>query len=259
MQNVTSLPLAAGAVLFIGAIVALAMLGAVLVHRLVRHDVLVVHNEIAGFILAVIGVVYAVLLAFLAIGVWERFEGAEQRTYEEANQLSVLYRRADEFSDFHVIRAELKHYARAVITDEWPKMAHGESSADAGTTLERIAYQVRHLQIRSMGEQNGQSAMLQALSVIETDRDDRLSMGATGINTFLWTVLALGGVVTIGFTYLFAFENIPLQVTMIGALAFALALVLYLIAALDFPFRGEVSVTPEAFRNALANFGAIGS
>jgi hypothetical protein len=108
-----------------------------------------------------------------------------------------------------------------------------------------------------MAEQNTQSSMFELLSVIERDRVNRLLMSAGGLDGFLWTVLWTGTIVTVGFTFLFAFENVPLQLAMIGALAFALALVLFLIASLDHPFQGQVSVTPEAFHNALRNFEQI--
>jgi len=48
-----------------------------LVARFTPGDIRLAHNDRAGFILAVIGVVYAVLLAFVAIGTWERFNQAE--------------------------------------------------------------------------------------------------------------------------------------------------------------------------------------
>jgi hypothetical protein len=45
------------------------------------------------------------------------------------------------------------------------------------------------------------------------------------------------------------FENFRLHLTMTGAVAAALALVVVLIVDLDWPFRGEVSVSPEAYVN----------
>jgi hypothetical protein len=48
-----------------------------IVRRWVAVEVLERHNEVAGFIYAVIGVVYAVLLGFTAIIVWERFNQAQ--------------------------------------------------------------------------------------------------------------------------------------------------------------------------------------
>lgn len=257
MRSFASLPLWFGGLLFIAPVVSFSMFGALLADRFIPHQVLAVHNNIAGVIFPVIGVIDAVLLAFLAIGVWERFQTAEQRVHEEASQVSVLYKRADVFSEVHVIREELKQYTETVIQVEWPKMARGERSIDAGPILERIAYHVRHLPVHSMAEQNTQSSMFHLLGVIEHDRVNRLSMSAGGLNGFLWTVLWIGTIVTVSFIFLFAFENVPLQLTMIGALAFVLALVLFLIAALDHPFQGQVNVTPEAFHNALRNFEQI--
>ena len=44
-----------------------------LVQRLVPSEKRQEHNEVAGFLYAVVGVVYAVLLALLVIAVWEHY------------------------------------------------------------------------------------------------------------------------------------------------------------------------------------------
>ena len=51
----------------VGGITVLATAGALLVRRWVPVEVLERHNEVAGFIYSVIGVMYAVLLGFTAI------------------------------------------------------------------------------------------------------------------------------------------------------------------------------------------------
>jgi hypothetical protein len=48
------------------------------------------------------------------------------------------------------------------------------------------------------------------------------------------------------------------MLAIVGMLAFMLALVLFLIAGVDYPFRGEIRVGPEAFENALHHFQRIG-
>ncbi len=40
-----------------------------------------------------------------------------------------------------------------------------------------------------------------------------------------------------------------MHLAMTGAVAASLALVIVLIVAFDYPFRGEVQVTPDGFRN----------
>src|SRR5262245_20800075 len=65
-------------VLLVLALPATAAAGALLVRRAVGPDVLARHNDVAGFIYAVIGVVYAVLIGFTAIMVWEQFRNAQE-------------------------------------------------------------------------------------------------------------------------------------------------------------------------------------
>jgi hypothetical protein len=70
----TSQPLWISGAIIIGGGTLLAMLGPVLVRRYVALDRLTINNEIAGFKFATVGVLYAVLLAFVIIVVWEKFQ-----------------------------------------------------------------------------------------------------------------------------------------------------------------------------------------
>ena len=60
--------------LLVGLTTGLAMLGPILVRRYVTLERLTANNEVAGFKFAVVGVLYAVLLAFAIIVVWEKFD-----------------------------------------------------------------------------------------------------------------------------------------------------------------------------------------
>ena len=86
------------------------------------------------------------------------------------------------------------------------------------------------------------------------DRETRLTIDSRGINGIMWTVLIVGAVVTVAFTYLFGFDKTLMQELMIGGLSFLIGLVLFLIMALDYPFRGSIAVEPEAFRALLETF-----
>lgn len=257
-HDLAGLPVILGATLFIGAVVAASLGGAFLFHRFVRGEVLQQHNEIAGFVFAVVGVVYAVLLAFFAIGVWERFEAAEMRTYDEAGRLMVVYRKADLFPQVHTIRSEVARYTKLVSDREWSEMYAGGHDPEARLLIERIAFQVRHLRVTSLAQQNVHAAMVASLDDVLVDRDYRIALGTVGVNGFLWAILVAGAVATIVFSYLFAYKSRWSRMTIVGLLAFTLGLVLYLIAAVDYPFRGEVRVGPEAFIHALQTYDTIG-
>ena len=75
-----------------------------------------------------------------------------------------------------------------------------------------------------------------------------------GIPVILWVVLVIGGAVTVGFTYLFGLENTRVHRLMIAALAGVIALVLFTIGALEYPFSGGARVGPGAFELVLERF-----
>lgn len=70
----------------------LSMLGPALVRRYVDIKRLTANNEVAGFKFATIGVLYAVLLAFAIIVVWQKFSDAEVNVVREAGAAENLYR-----------------------------------------------------------------------------------------------------------------------------------------------------------------------
>ena len=72
----------------------LAMAGPVLVRRRVNLNKLSANNEVAGFKFATVGVLYAVLLGFAVIIVWERFSDAEKAVAEESGAAATIYRPA---------------------------------------------------------------------------------------------------------------------------------------------------------------------
>jgi hypothetical protein len=75
-----------------------------------------------------------------------------------------------------------------------------------------------------------------------------------GLPPILWVVLILGGVITVGFTYLFGLENTLVHLLMVAALALIISMSLYTVAALDYPFRGDIRIHPSAFENDLERF-----
>jgi hypothetical protein len=259
VQIFASLPVYLGALIFVGGFALVAVSAGLLAHRYLPQTVLEDHNDIAGFMFAVVGVVYAVVLAFLAIATWERFDAAEVRVHDEASQLMVVYRRIDAFpSATKIVRGEIAGYVDLVVKDEWPEMNSGGQSDEANRLIERIAYQVRHLQVRTASQQVLLTSLIDGLQATMMDRNARLLLGNTGLNGFLWTILFLGAASTIAFSYLFAFRSVSAQVAMTGLLAFSLALVLYLIAVVDYPFRGDVRIQATPFVEAGQVFREIG-
>jgi len=233
------------------------MLLAYAIGRFARRDLLREHNDLAGFIFAVVGVIYAVILGFVAIGVWERFAAAETSTYDEAAQLVTLYRDAGGWENAAPLRRDLRSYTSDVVEYTWPAMENGADSHTTDAAAERLARDIVRLVPRRLGQAEIHAQMLDAVATTFADRDQRLGEGASGLNGMMWLVVFVGGFVTIAFSLLFGFKATVLQIVMTGALALLIGLIIYLTLSLDFPYRGSIRVQPEAFRQALVTFAQV--
>ena len=79
-------------------------------------------------------------------------------------------------------------------------------------------------------------------------------MAEESLPAVLWIVLIVGGIVAVGFAYLFGMQNTWAHALMVGSLAGVISLVLFTIAAMDNPFSGAARVGPEAFELVLERF-----
>ena len=253
------LPLIPSAIVVVGGVVLISIFFAQLTQKFAKDkELLREHNDLAGFIFAVVGVIYAVLLAFIAVGVWERFAAAEQRTYNEAGQLLIIYRDSEAFPLGKELRFEVRQYVQTIIQAEWPALRDSREAANIDTgQVTRIARTIRRLNPHNETQLAIYANMLTAFSAALADRDERLSEDATGLNAEMWWMVFLGAVITIGFTYLFGFKNDRMQAAMIGTLATLIGLVIFLVLSFDYPFQGNVQVKPEAFHHLLFDFDNV--
>jgi Protein of unknown function (DUF4239) len=241
-------------------IVAVAMLiavgGLVLVQRLVSTERRRQHNDVAGFIYAVLGVAYAVLLGLMLIAVWEEWNAAEATAADEANELAEIFwlaHRLPEPEGRH-IQELARSYAQVVVEEEWPLMQQGRSSPEAWATLDDMRGTIEALNPTTGAPLVRYNQVLEQLHGLGDARRERLLDAREGVPTILWAVLIVGGIITVGFTYLFGLENTLVHTLMVAALAMIISLSLFTVAALDYPFRGDVRIHPAAFEQVLERF-----
>jgi hypothetical protein len=110
--------------------VMLAVGGLVLVQRLMPERRRVRQNDVAGFIYAVLGVAYSVLLGLVVVAVWEEWNAATEDAGREARELAEVFflaPRLPQPEDSH-LQELARSYARTVVNEEWPLMKRGEVS-----------------------------------------------------------------------------------------------------------------------------------
>ena len=236
--------------------VALAAGGLILVQRLVPTSVRRQHNDVAGFIYAVLGVVYAVLLGLMVVAVWEEWNTALQTADEEASSLAEIFWLADRMpeSEGHHIQKLARSYARVVVNEEWPLMQQEKSSPKAWNLLDEIRAHLQNSDPSTPAQRVLYEQGFERMRDLADARRDRLLEAEQGLPTILWVVLIVGGTIVVGFTYLFGLDSTVVHLLMVAALALIISLVLFTVAALDFPFKGDITVGPEAMKQVLGRF-----
>src|SRR5215218_10527484 len=120
-------------VLVVGGVCLAALAGFELVHRLVPAQSRQKHNDVAGFIYAALGVIYAVLLALVLIAVWEEYGAASDTVEREANAAADIYWLADQLPEDRGTHVQelVRSYAEEVVHKEWPLMEQGRAPSMA--------------------------------------------------------------------------------------------------------------------------------
>ena len=252
------MPATVWAILFVTACTALCVLALTLVRRSVTIQRLETHHEVAGFLIGIVGVVYAVLLAFVVVVVWERYNDAARDLTQEANQVGDLWQMAGGFGPElrTQVRGSLVTYLHTVIDREFASMRHEQSSPDAETAFIRIWDAYRTAQPRSDTEKALYAESLATMNVLSDDRRTRLHEAHDHMPGVVWAALYGGAAITIAFTFLFQLKSYTLQLVMTVAIVALISLVLFLVMALNRPFGGVLPLSPDPFLQQLARVAA---
>jgi hypothetical protein len=251
-------------VLVVGGVCLLAVAGFELVQRLVPAASRQQHNDVAGFIYAALGVIYAVLLALVVIAVWEQYGAARETVEQEANAAADIFWLANQLPEPRGTHVQelVRSYAEEVVHREWPLMEQGRAplisqtrGTPAGwTIIDEIQQNIQGFEPRTKSEVQLYAAGLDQVDVLADARRMRLVAAEEGVPGVLWSVLIFGGIVAVGFTYLFGLENTWAHRLMVGTLAAVIGLVLFTVGAMEHPFSGGARIDTGAFDLILERF-----
>jgi hypothetical protein len=238
--------------------VLLAVLGLVLVRRRVPLENLKEQHEVAAVSFAVLGGLYGIVLAFVLVSSWERFETARAKAEIEANALGNLYRHAEGFSPTEeaTIRRLTIEYAQAVIHHEWDEMGDGTPDPRALKLYEQIWESVLRANAADAKAVALYQNTLGQLDDFSDGRRDRLLYARVGMPVVVWTFLIATGAVTVAFSYFFGMKRLMPQLLMTAALAATISAALMIISEMQTPFSGSLQVPPVGLDQFLRLHGA---
>lgn len=226
----------------------------ILVRRAIGVESLMKNHEVASAKYHVLGVSYAVLLAFVVIVVWEEFREAEGIVHDESQGIFELYQASFDLDDDtgNELRDHLLAYATDVRDTEWPDMRTGQRF-DWPTTeqLREIGALVAHNKASALPDLQVMQRAATAFQKMVDYRGQRLWDVTGTLPAIFWWVLVVGGLVTLGFSSFFAVDRLQSQILMAMGLAIVIGLTFFLMVDLSLPYSGGTTISLEPLNRVI--------
>jgi hypothetical protein len=206
-------------------------------------------NELVSNFLAGLGVFYGITLGLIAAGTWENFADIDGKVGEEAASLAALYRDVSYYPSplNDSLKTNLKEYTRLIINDVWIEQQRGlipTKDTEQISKFQKILYGFNPETNQYIAIH--QEALSQFNNLIQLRRQ-RLQSITSGLPSTLWWVLIFGAIINIIIMWCFVTEHIQFHLLLTSIYSMLVGSLLFLIVAMDNPFRGEFSVNPDAF------------
>lgn len=220
------------------------------VQRRLRSEMLRRHNDVAGYLFSAVGVLYAVVLGFVVVVVWQKYDAAVANVENEVNAVGDLYHVLDGYpaETRAPIRRDLREYATTVATVEWPAMERGESVPLSGPDkTEDVAYRIDRFAPANFGQFAAQQAAIAAEQRLLDARRSRLIAGEPAVPSVLWFALVMGALSMVAFCFIFGVENRPAQLLMTAILVGLIGILFVVISEFSTPFSGSVRISNDGW------------
>jgi hypothetical protein len=236
--------------LIVSCFVAPCLIGLFLSRGLVKrlHKVDYSHNDIVGFYLAAITVFDAVTLGLVAVGTWQTYSDAQLRVDHEAAALGALYRDAGAFPEplRTELQSDMKAYYHELVDVGWPQEQHGIVPNEDSVPLDRFQSHLMDFEPATEREKILTAEAFRTFNDLVQDRRVRINSVTAELPSPIWVMVVMGAVLSIVATWFFHTASFTMHFWLSVVYSSLIGLMIYLIVALDNPYRGRISVGPDA-------------
>lgn len=157
------------------------------------------HNDVLVPLFLTAGVIYAVLLGFLVLGMWKSYDAAHANTAEEASLLVPMYRQSDVMAPEkgEEMRHLIRKYAEEV-SSGWEMFKEtGHGNPEARKTVDEIVKVFATLTPATKPWEIVAAQFLQTFSQFLLDRNKRILEASESLSWIMWVAAAGGGIITV--------------------------------------------------------------
>jgi hypothetical protein len=204
-----------------------------------------------------LGILFALLVGFIAVEVWNNFDKAKIAVATEASALRAVVLLSGNFPEEQKKRiyALVDRHIEESINKEWPAMAHRRatlSTLRANAMIEALQ-DVLALKPADETQRIAQPEIMKALETAMDARRQRIVVSQSSVGTVKWAGIVLQALCTLIAIAMVHSDNRLACAIAMTLFATGVALSLLLIAAYSRPFTGEISVKPDLLRQVVTS------
>jgi hypothetical protein len=230
--------------------------GQVLVHRFVPDESFNDDNDLNGYISGTIVTLFAVVIGFVTVVVWQQYDAMRDRVAAEASDVAGVWHDAVGLDPRarSAVRRDMLGYVKLMIDEEWPEMRTGGASPKGAALIMDATTDVGGMDANTNKASNAQVTILQLLNDVHAQRDQRLeSNHSPAVSGFMWAIMLFGSAAVVAFCYMFGASHRGAHLIMTALVAAVIASMLVLTFELQYPFRGDLRISPVAWTHLRAH------
>ena len=252
IERIFDLPLLVVGAVIIALLCLFAMLGLNGVRRWVLPRLRVVSSdsEFTGAMLQSIMVFYGLAVALIAVSVWQTYSDVSKIISDDATALAALYRDVSGYPDpiRQTLQAELREYTRYTIEEAWPAQRQGRVPAAGVQMMDTFQATLIAFEPKTESQKVLHAETLRAYNDMTKARRLRLDAVNTGLPGVMWGVIIIGAFIGLSASFFFSVDDVHLHRILVLLLAIFIGLIVFMILALDRPFRGDLGLSAAPYQ-----------
>jgi Protein of unknown function (DUF4239) len=200
------------------------------------------------------GILFALIVGFLAVGVWGNVDSAEEAISDEASALRSIDILSDELPPDLQLRMQalVRRQIENAVNEEWPAMREQRATltAVAAPLADALDLMIR-FDPQDGGETIAQRELVASIQDAQAARRQRVVLSESSINAVKWVgLVSLAALTLVAIALVHSGNRVTARIAM-SLFAVAVSVVITMLAAEDQPFVGQLGLEPDVLEQVL--------
>jgi len=251
IEKLFDLPLIVTFPLIILSLVAFGLIGLFLVRRflLPRLHIKVQDSEFSGAIAQSVMVFYGLTVGLIAVTVFQTYSDVSSIISREATSLAAIYRDVSSYPEpaRSQLQDDIRRYTEQIINEAWPLQRRGETPTAGVELMNKLQADLSAVEPTTEAQKLLFGETLAAYNRMIEARRARVASVTTALPGVMWMVVLIGAAISLSAAFFFQVEDPRLHGILVALLSTFVGLVIFVIMALDRPYRGDLGLTAEPY------------